>query len=499
MRKYSRVIFYFPLFFILISARSIVAAPAPNWQVKVDSRVIKAASSGETEYLVFLNQQADLDKAKQLASKQEKGEFVVNRLKSTAENSQKSILDFLTSGGVEHRSFWIANLIWVQSDYEILTAVARRSDTAKIYSDQNFALKFPETELAPELSSRLLSPGGIEWNITKINAPVVWDAGFTGSGVVIGGQDTGYEWEHPALKSKYRGWDGSAVDHNYNWHDAIHTGGGICGPDSPEPCDDYWHGTHTMGTIVGDDGAGAQIGVAPSAKWIGCRNMDQGDGKASTYIECFQWFVEPTDLNGKNGNPALAPHVINNSWYCPPQEECAWDSLQEVIDNTRAAGIVVVTSAGNDGYKGCGTVSYPPAIYESSFSIGATDQNDNIASFSSRGPSDFTNLLKPNVTAPGVGIYSSTLDGAYRIASGTSMAAPHVSGLAALLISARPELAGQVEQIETLIEQNALPLTSTENCGGVSGELIPNNTYGWGRIDAMETLFEDIFLPLSSK
>ena len=498
MHRLSRIIYFLPLFLILISTRSIVAAPVSNWQEKVESRVLEDASSDQTEYLVFLNHQADLDMAEQLESKQEKGEFVVKRLKAAAEKTQKPILDFLTAEGVEHRSFWIANLIWVQSDYKVLETIAKRNDTSKIYSDQKFAVEFPETDPDPGISNRSSSPSGIVWNIAKVNAPSVWEAGITGSGVVIGGQDTGYDWDHPALKEKYRGWNGTTVDHNYNWHDAIHTGGGICGPDASEPCDDFWHGTHTMGTMVGDDGAGSQIGVAPGAKWIGCRNMDQGDGKASTYIECFQWFVQPTDLNNQNGNTALAPHVINNSWYCPPEEECNWDSLQEVVNNTRAAGIVVVTSAGNEGYNGCGSVRFPPAIYESSFSIGATDQNDGIASFSSRGPSGYTNLLKPNVSAPGVGIYSSTLAGAYRTASGTSMASPHVSGLVALLISARPELAGQVEQIETLIEQNAEPRTTSENCGGISGEVIPNNTYGWGRIDAFETIIDNIYIPFTT-
>lgn len=497
MLSLRRLIKFLPLFLILFSARSIVAAPESNWQVKVESTVLEDASSGQTEYLVFLNHQADLDYAEQLNSKQEKGEFVVKRLKSTAENTQKPILDFLTTQGVDHRPFWITNMIWVQSDYAVLEEVARRSDTSKIYSDQNYAVEFPETDPYPDITDRSLSPGGIQWNITKVNAPLVWDAGFSGQGVVIGGQDTGYDWDHPALRDKYRGWNGTTVDHNFNWHDAIHTGGGICGPDTSEPCDDYSHGTHTMGTMVGDDGEGNQIGVAPGAKWIGCRNMDQGDGKASTYIECFQWFVQPTDLNNQNGNTALAPHVINNSWYCPPEEECTWDSLQEVVNNTRAAGIVVVTSAGNEGYNGCGSVRFPPAIYESSFSIGATDQNDDIASFSSRGPSGFTNLLKPNVSAPGVGIYSSTPDSDYKKASGTSMASPHVSGLVALLISARPDLAGKVEQIETLIEQNAVPLTSSENCGGVSGDEIPNNTYGWGRIDALNTIFDHIYFPFT--
>ena len=220
---------------------------------------------------------------------------------------------------------------------------------------------------------------GIEPNITQVGAPAVfWSAGFTGQGVVVGGEDTGYQWQHPALKNQYRGWNGASADHNYNWHDAIHTGGGICGPDSPEPCDDTDHGTHTMGTMVGDDGGSNQIGMAPGARWIGCRNMDQGVGKPSTYAECFQWFVAPTDLNEQNPDPTKAPDVINNSWSCPVSEGCTNPNvLRAVVEHVRAAGILVVVSAGNSG-SSCATVNTPAAIYDASFSVGAVDANNNI-------------------------------------------------------------------------------------------------------------------------
>jgi subtilisin family serine protease len=343
------------------------------------------------------------------------------------------------------------------------------------------------------------TPSAVEWNISKVGAPQVWEAGYTGNGVVIGGQDTGYDWEHPALKSQYRGWNGTSANHNYNWLDAIHSGNEICESDSLEPCDDHGHGTHTMGTMVGDDGTGEQIGMAPGARWIGCRNMDQGVGTPATYSECFEWFIAPTKLNGENPNPELAPDVINNSWYCPPDEGCNWDSLLPVVNNTRAAGIVVVVSAGNSGVNGCGSVDNPPAIYDSSFTVGATDSSDNITSLSSRGPADHTNLLKPDISAPGQGIRSSLRGGGYGSKSGTSMAAPHVSGLVALLLSARPYLTGQVEAIETQIKQNALPLTTLENCGGVPGNQIPNNTYGWGRVNAPDTIFYFTYYPLVMK
>jgi subtilisin family serine protease len=305
-----------------------------------------------------------------------------------------------------------------------------------------------------------------------VRAPEVWAAGFTGQGVVIGGQDTGYQWDHPALKGKYRGWNGVSADHNYNWHDAIHSGGGVCGADSPEPCDDTNHGTHTMGTMVGDDGGGNQVGVAPGATWMGCRNMNQGNGTPATYSECFQWFIAPTDLANQNPDPTRAPHVINNSWSCPPSEGCNPASLQTVVENTRAAGIVVVVSAGNAG-SACSTVNDPPGIYDASFSVGSTTigAGDPISGFSSRGPVtvDGSNRLKPDLSAPGSNVRSSVPGGGYSSFSGTSMASPHVVGVVGLFLSAFPALRGQVAVIESTLTGTALPRTSTQTCGGIPG------------------------------
>jgi subtilisin family serine protease len=247
-----------------------------------------------------------------------------------------------------------------------------------------------------------------------------------------------------------------------------------------------------MGTMVGDDGGTNRLGMSPAARWIGCRNMNQGFGTPASYIECFQWFVAPTDLNGANPDPAKAPHVINNSWGCPDFEGCSQDTLRQVVENTRAAGIVVVASAGNDG-NNCSTVADPPSHYQASFTVGATNSSDGIAGFSSRGPVtvDGSNRRKPDVSAPGVGIRSSVPGGGYGSASGTSMAGPHVAGLVGLLLSGRPDLAGQVDVIQQIIERSALPRTTSQGCGGDSETAVPNNTFGYGRIDALAALTGD--------
>jgi subtilisin family serine protease len=245
-----------------------------------------------------------------------------------------------------------------------------------------------------------------------------------------------------------------------------------------------------MGTEVGDDGMGNQIGMAPGAKWIACRNMDNGDGQPSTYAECFEFFIAPYPIGGNpmDGDPSLSPDAINNSWGCPIAEGCLANDpnvLRSVVESTRAAGIMVVASAGNSG-PACSTVNTPIAIYDASYSVGAVSSSDTIASFSSRGPVTFdgSNRLKPDISAPGVSVRSSVPVNGYAFFSGTSMAGPHIAGAVALLWSAHPELVGDTDLTEQIINRSAFPRLNNVNCGeGLN--VIPNNTYGYGRLDIL--------------
>ena len=461
-----------------------------NWQDKVEPRLLQGAPA-TNEFLVILSEQADLSGATALKTKAAKGRYVFERLTEVAQRTQQPLLKTLQEKKLEYQPFWVANMICVRGDLPAIQSLAQRADTARIVA--NSANRVPDllpVTAAPRITS------SVEWNLSQVHAPDVWALGYTGQGVVVAGQDTGYQWNHPALINHYRGWDGTNANHNYNWHDAIHgpnphnTGDNPCGYNLTAPCDDNSHGTHTMGTMVGDDGAGNQIGMAPGAKWIGCRNMERGWGTAATYLECFQWFLAPTDLNDQNPDPSKAPDVINNSWYSDAYEGTTnLFVFQTAVENLRAAGVVVVVSAGNEG-SGCSTIT-SPAIYDASFSVGATDSGDNIASFSSRGPVtvDGSNRLKPDVSAPGVNIRSSVPVNSYASGwSGTSMAGPHVVGLVALLLSAHPELRGHVDTIEHIIESSAVPRTDSQSCGDIPGTDVPNNTYGWGRVDALAAL-----------
>lgn len=459
---------------------------------KADAWVLKELATAATvPVLVQMPSQADLSQAATITDKTARGRYVYETLREHADATQADLRGWLATRGVQHQPFWVANMILVHADAATAEALANRPDVKRLSANPSVKLAQPTAPVQDsEIRSKSLQVAtAIEAGVTKIRAPEVWAAGFTGQGIVIGGQDTGYQWDHPALKGKYRGWNGVTANHNYHWHDAIHSGGGVCGANSTVPCDDHYHGTHTMGTMVGDDGAGNQTGVAPGAKWIGCRNMNQGNGTPATYAECFQWFMAPTNLNGSNPDTSKAPHVINNSWGCPPSEGCTdVNVLKSVVESVQAAGILVVVSAGNtnSGAAPCTSVADPAAIYDASFSVAATDISDNWATFSNRGPVtvDGSGRLKPDIAAPGVSVRSSLPGGSYGNLDGTSMAGPHVAGAAALLMSEYPSLIGNPDAIKRLLKRTAVRRPASFNCGNIA-TTVPNNTFGWGRIDAV--------------
>ena len=446
---------------------ALLAAHAASGAPVIPEEIADAIfADGEAEFFVILKEQADLSAARRLARKEEKGRYVFETLRAKAESSQRKIRAWLDSRGVEYRPYWIKNMVLVTGDLEVLLDVAEHPDAAEIRPNR------PANYI--DLVRRGTGDAGdgslaVEWNLTQIQADRVWDElGVTGSGIVVMGNDTGVQWDHPALKNHYRGWNGAAADHNYNWFDP---GGRF----PAAPGDNNDHGTHTMGTMVGDDGGGNRIGVAPGAKWIACKGCASNSCSDAHLLACFQFALAPTDLSGANPDPQKAPHVMNNSWGGSGGDDWCYSTIQTLVD----AGIYMSFSAGNSGSK-CSTHG-SPGDYDIVTSTGAVSQGGSIASFSSRGPSKMTPVTpKPNVVAPGVNIRSSVPTNTYESGwNGPSMAAPHTSGLVALLWSADPSLIGDVAQTQGIIEQSAVP---TED-GQCSVPAPPNAVYGWGEID----------------
>ena len=442
--------------------------------------------------LVVLREQADLSGAAAIRDPAERRRFVFEALREVAERTQAPLLERLRAEGVAFRSHYLVNMVEVEAEDGLKAEILLRPEVSSIAGNRPAAMRrVPRAEQAggpAPFSQEPAEASAFGANLEKIRAPEMWALGYTGRGIVIGDADTGFAWQHPALIQRYRGSSAGAMSHAYNWHDAIHDAGvgNPCGSDAPAPCDDDSHGTGTSALAVGDDGTGNPTGVAPGATLIGCRNMDRGVGTPARYTECFEFLLAPTDAGGGHPRPELGADVINNSWGCPASEGCTdVNVLRGVVENVRAAGILVVVSAGNGG-SACATVSEAPAIYDASFSIGATSNADVIAPFSSRGPvvSDGSHRLKPDICAPGVALRTADITGGYRgDFSGTSASAPHVAGGVALLWSAVPGLRGDVDSTEELLRRSAAPLTSDQACDPFPGSAVPNAVFGFGRLD----------------
>ncbi|HEY4900108.1 MAG TPA: S8 family serine peptidase [Terriglobales bacterium] len=463
------------------------AAPA-----KIAPRLAsETALGGSSEALIVFTEQADLSGAASLPTKLEKGRYVYNALRAVAERTQAPMRKMLKERGIPYESFYGINMIKVTASRDLLYELAGHNEVQRIDANPKVKSSIPAPNLSPMTTvssgkQSLSTTATIEWNVARVNAPQVWALGFHGEGMVIANADTGVQWDHVSLKSHYRGWNGTTVNHNYNWHDATSA-------HSLTPVDPNFHGTFTMSEMVGDDGLGNQVGVAPGAKWIACRNMDQhGVGSPAQYIECFQFLMAPYPMGHPElANPALAPDVINNSWDCPASEGCSLTTLQTIENAVTAAGIFQSMAAGNYG-PNCATVSTSPAIYGSGVGVGATDSYNSIARFSSRGPVtvDGSQRLKPQLVAPGYNIraaiaYLNMYQGYWQ---GTSMASPHVAAGVALLWQARPAFNGQIAATTAQLTKTALPLTSTQSCSSLPGSSIPNAVFGWGLLDILKAV-----------
>lgn len=480
------------------------ALPPTAYEAKVSPALkrelaeARAVGAPARSVLVMMKDFPDLAAADAMATREEKGAFVYKALTETAARTQAPLLAMLQSRGMKAHSYYIANLISIDGvTPELVAEIAARADVARVYGNPTLNARLPKRNFQPD--ARRIFSQAAQGNIARTGAERAWkEFGARGQGIVIAGNDTGVQWDHPALRAHYRGVNADGtVTHERNWHDSVRApfsgSPNTCGRDIKVPCDDSGHGTHTMGTMVGDDGAANVIGMAPDAKWIACRNMDSGVGKPESYIECFEFFLAPY-AQGSNpftdGEPKLAPHVINNSWGCPLEEGCEGTEMTRVLDALMKSGIYVVASAGNDG-GACETIGAQPATLSGRmFAVGAlTDGRDSIAYFSSRGPSALTGEVGPDITAPGMNIRSCVPGNGYEGGwNGTSMAGPHVAGAVALLWSARPELIGKFAETTAILHASAKPLTSTQACNGVAGTQIPNNTFGYGALDIYKAI-----------
>jgi subtilisin family serine protease len=416
---------------------------------------------------VKLRERANLTQARGVATWNGRGTAVLDALRTTATRSQAGVRAFLAQRNVQAQPFWIANVIRIEADQATIDTLARRADVEAVVPDRVYSI--PPIELGQPVAG----VNSTEWGLDSIRVPQAWaDFSIKGEGIVVANIDTGVQYDHPALATQYRGLasDGT-YDHNYNWFDPS----SVCGFPSLVPCDNAGHGTHTMGTMVGDDGDPGQnqVGVAPHARWIAAKGCEDFGCSTQALLASAQWILAPTDLNGQNPRADLRPNIVNNSWGAPYHD----DFFQEAVSAWVAAGIFPAFSVGNSG-SGCNSAG-SPGDYPDAYSVGAYDAFGSIAWFSSRGPA-FDGSLKPELAAPGVSVRSSVPGSGYEYFDGTSMAAPHLAGTVALMWAAAPALLGDVAATRLLLDQSAIDVDDT-SCGGTAAD---NNVWGEGQLDA---------------
>lgn len=423
---------------------------------------------------VILKDQADISDAASIRDRNQRLTEAYSRLTAHANATQANLRQSLDTFRIGYTPYYLVNALEVEGGTLARLVLLTRPEVDRVIPSPRLR-PVPAANISPgEFTSVEENPG---WNIQMIGADKVWEEfGVKGAGIVIGQSDSGVEGTHPALAAQYRG---ATSGDDYNWFDPWNG--------TTSPVDAGGHGTHTLGTILGAGG----IGVAPEAAWFACSNLTRNLGNPALYLDCMQFMLAPFPQGGDpftDGDPTRAAHVLNNSWGCPEIEGCDPTSLQKAAENLRAAGIFVVVSAGNDG-PNCSTINAPLSLYDAVFSVGAIDRFGNVTDFSSRGPvtSDGSGRMKPDIVAPGADVFSSLPGGTYGPNSGTSMAGPHLAGVAALLWSANPDLIGDIERTEQIIIETADPYTGSVENGCFEGGA-PNAGYGYGVVNVYEAV-----------
>ena len=396
----------------------------------------------------------------------------IKKLKDKAKTSQENLINFIkNNAAASHsslRKYWITNQIYLEGTQDLIYKIGQRNDVA--YIDLNIDKISPLEEVSSLLYNK--SSGTIENGLEAINAIALWNLGYTGKGLLVYNYDTGICPEHPAIQNRFLA---NHFPMDQSWYGYF--------KDFPNESNSN-HGTHTLGTIVGEGlPSGDTIGVAPGAYWMACDLVTSTVEELPTLeniVAAYEWAL---DSDNDSETTDDIPDVINNSWRWndnPDTVNCN-DYIRDLMNVLEAVGIANIFSGGNAGPNNT-TISAPQRINTTivnTFSVGSVNANLNgnpISYFSSRGPlqcpaNDSSLIIHPEVVAPGHDVRSSVGTNSYSTKSGTSMAAPHVSGAVLLLKEAFPELSGA--EILTALYYTASDL-------GETGE---DNTFGRGIIN----------------
>lgn len=410
-----------------------------------------AGQNGRVDVIIRLNEQFDLDRFRvdnRDKSIRELRQGLLDALRKTGSQSQSGLLKLLSSARAEKiRSLWLINAVAASLPVEVVDQIARLPGVGSIGLDATLS--------APVSLTGLSAPA--EWNLTMINADLLWSSGYTGQGTVVAGIGTGVDVNHQDLAASYRGGRNSWYDPNGEHN---------------KPYDANGHGTQSMALMVGGNGSGTAIGVAPGAQWIAAKVFnDAGTASYSAIHLAFQWLLDPDGRSSTDD----APDVVNGSWGFDLLIDQCFTEFQADVQALKLSGIAAVFSAGNSGPAYNTSIS--PANYPESLAVAAVDQTMAITSFSSAGPSACGGGTYPTLVAPGMLVKTADLTfggifpDSYTYVSGTSFAAPHVAASYAVLKSAFP--AASLSELENALQLSAVDLLSVG----------PDNDTGYGLVD----------------
>ena len=483
------------LLFIFLLSHQLAAQPlmTPALQEVLSEKEEEAFISVNMRFDAQYDDQLLYRESRSIRSREARRGFVVGELKAFSQQQQAGLLTYLKemedAGKVkEIRPLWITNLVNAKVRPSVIQELMTRKDLDRLDHNQmhNMLMSGQDLHVHTEAEKDNTATVNLAWNVTQINADQVWDQGYTGEDIVVAVLDTGINYDHHDISENM--WEHPGYpNHGYNFFNNSHV-----------TMDDSGHGTHCAGTVAGTGAAGTGTGIAPGATIMNLKVLNfEGYGTEAGMWAGIQFAID------------YGAHIMSLSLGIPAPFNPDFTTWRNVMNNALNAGVIAAVAAGNEGggdHPNHPDIPYqvrvpgnvpPPWLHpdqelqggiSSVVSVGATDNKDTIAFFSSRGPTTWQNvtpfhdypydpgmgLIKPDIVGPGLGILSLSHNDntGYATYSGTSMANPAVAGVMAMMLSKNPELLP--EEINQILEETALQITENKS-----------NTYGSGRVDAL--------------
>lgn len=432
MKKISKL--FFLLFIILVADKAL-------------------ADEVYTSVLIYMKEDIHTE-AEDLAAGDQ--DLYIKSLKDLAAKSQADLLKSLESSDQvkSYESFFISNLVKLEAEKDFVEGLRKRDDVKAVE-------EIKESMTCKGETKNLKGPK--TWNMDLMNVQKAKDKyGVSGKGITIGFIDSAVDFSHPEIEKSFRGYGEDGENKTrYNYVDTLNKDGG-----------QRTHATGVVSVAMGKEG-GYVKGLAPGANWILARTFDDKNTSNDLVIKAAQWMIAP------DGDPSMRPHIINNSWGGDSSGE-KW--FEDILRTWDQLGIFSVFASGNNlkGQSKPGSIENPASL-PGAFSVGSISQDLGLSSFSKLGPSNFApGLVKPEIVGPGENIVTALPDGRYGLSRGTSLAAPHISGLAALVKELRPE--ASTRDMRIILIKSARPLTSE------AYPTSPNMGFGYGLPDAERAL-----------